>query len=128
MLPLINNFYTIKRISNTDQKIEAGIILNPNHQIYQGHFPQIPVVPGVCQMQIVKEILSDSLRLELILLTADNMKFMAVINPTIQSSLTVKIEYKITDTGDIRINSNISGETLTYFKFSGNFKKVSLNY
>ena len=56
MAELLHNFYKItysEHINGTDWAVQ--VMLNPQHAIYNGHFPQQPVVPGVCMLQIIKE-------------------------------------------------------------------------
>ena len=44
--------------SNTSFRLR----LNPEHFIYQAHFPGEPVTPGVCILQIGKELLAELLQ------------------------------------------------------------------
>ena len=118
---LLQNFYSISNLQTEENKIAATIALNPSHEIYKGHFPEVPVVPGVCQMQLVKELLSEVLKKDLVMQTAENMKFMAVINPMINASLDVKIDFKTTSENIVKINASIFYEALVFFKFSGSF-------
>ena len=56
MAELLPNFYKVthsEHINETDWVVQ--VMLNPQHAIYSGHFPQQPVVPGVCMLQIIKE-------------------------------------------------------------------------
>ena len=56
MAELLPNFYKVthsEHINETDWVVQ--VMLNPQHVIYNGHFPQQPVVPGVCMLQIIKE-------------------------------------------------------------------------
>ena len=49
MAELLPNFYKVthsEHINETDWVVQ--VMLNPQHAIYNGHFPQQPVVPGVC--------------------------------------------------------------------------------
>ena len=49
MAELLPNFYKVthsEHINETDWVVQ--VMLNPQHAIYSGHFPQQPVVPGVC--------------------------------------------------------------------------------
>ena len=49
--------YTIKNTEKIDENnFKVQIELNPNHQVFEGHFPNNPITPGVCMMQIIKEI------------------------------------------------------------------------
>ena len=53
---LLDNFYTILSSESSDSTIwTIQIKLNPGHPVYQGHFPEHPVVPGVCLLQLIKE-------------------------------------------------------------------------
>ena len=58
---LQGNFFTINHIHQDENSVKASIELNPVHPIFEGHFPQTPVVPGVCMMQMVKEVLRNHL-------------------------------------------------------------------
>ena len=56
MAELLPNFYKVthsEHINETDRVVQ--VMLNPQHPIYNGHFPQQPVVPGVCMLQMIKE-------------------------------------------------------------------------
>lgn len=58
MAELLSGFYHItqsENINETDWKVR--VMLNPQHSLYAGHFPQQPVVPGVCTLQMIKECL-----------------------------------------------------------------------
>jgi 3-hydroxymyristoyl/3-hydroxydecanoyl-(acyl carrier protein) dehydratase len=48
----LNKLYIIEE-NKTDM---VRIKLNPNHEIFSGHFPDNPILPGVCVLQMVKEI------------------------------------------------------------------------
>src|SRR6187551_1768247 len=81
---LLDNFYT--ELSSTFSKenqldFKCLIRLNAEHPVYKGHFPQIPIAPGVCLTQIIKEILMKKFQKELVMTSGDNIKFLAMINP-----------------------------------------------
>ncbi|MEP7278535.1 MAG: 3-hydroxyacyl-ACP dehydratase, partial [Bacteroidota bacterium] len=54
---LAGSFYTIVSPVIEPENIRAILKINPDHAIFKGHFPGQPVVPGVCMMQIVKELM-----------------------------------------------------------------------
>ena len=54
---LKDSLYRILNISGENNAIEAIIELDEHHDIFKGHFPGQPVLPGVCMLQITKEIL-----------------------------------------------------------------------
>ena len=119
---LLNNFYKTQQISSqSDNEIIAKIILNPDHEIYKGHFPNNPVVPGVVSVQIVNEILSEHLEKKLMTSSAKSIKFPAMINPNVNPQLFVKIKYNENEDYSYKITAQIFFEDLIFLKFSGSF-------
>ena len=49
---LIPHFYSVKEFNFTDNQLKAIIELNPAHDVFKGHFPNNPVTPGVCMLQV----------------------------------------------------------------------------
>ena len=78
---LLNNLYTIVARDFSDNKIKFDIKLDANHFIYQAHFPNEPITPGVCIIQIAKELLEDSLAKRLKIYLVKNVKFLSIISP-----------------------------------------------
>lgn len=82
MAELLSGFYHItqsENINETDWKVR--VMLNPQHSLYAGHFPQQPVVPGVCTLQMIKECLEKIYRTPLQYKQIASCKFLSVINP-----------------------------------------------
>ncbi|MCH5599874.1 hypothetical protein [Niabella ginsengisoli] len=80
---LIDNLYTIEQFDNANEKLTATIIIDEGHKIFEGHFPGQPVLPGVCQLQIVKELLEKGLNKTLFLSEASQCKFLQMVDPTV---------------------------------------------
>jgi len=74
-----NHFYFVEDLLIDNNVVFATIKLNPNHAIYHGHFTGNPVTPGVCQIQIVKEMLCEILQQTFILTDAKSIKFLNVL-------------------------------------------------
>lgn len=80
-MKLLNSFYTIKSIDTKDSSVSYEIQLDASHYIYSAHFPDCPITPGVCIIQIGKELLEDYLRKTFIIQAVKNAKFLNVISP-----------------------------------------------
>ncbi len=52
---LINDYYTIQARQTTVAGEVFHILLNPDSKVYKGHFPDNPIAPGVCNIQMIKE-------------------------------------------------------------------------
>lgn len=89
---LIPYFYSVKEFNFTDNQLKAIIELNPEHEVFKGHFPNNPVTPGVCMLQILKELTEQATNTNLFIKECSNVKFMALINPETNPILAITID------------------------------------
>lgn len=112
---LLNDFYTLTEKVEVPGVVKAKIAINKRHRIFDGHFPGLPVVPGVCMLQIVREIMEVSSGRVLKVTAADNMKFLSVINPDQNNQVEAVINYaEVAD--KFSINATLFAGTTTFFK------------
>lgn len=78
---LKNNLYKIEGQLSDESSVSYDIRLQPDHTIYRAHFPGEPITPGVCVIQMAKELLEDHLHRPLAIKAVKNVKFLAVISP-----------------------------------------------
>jgi 3-hydroxyacyl-[acyl-carrier-protein] dehydratase len=123
---LLDHFYT--EISTTfspenSRDFKCRVLLNSGHPIYKGHFAQIPVAPGVCLTQVIKEILMEKFQKELTMTHGDNIKFLAMINPIETPEL--EIDFSVKSGENLcEVSATYSSNGTTYVKFKGKFKPV----
>ncbi|MCM4170022.1 3-hydroxyacyl-ACP dehydratase [Arenibacter sp. TNZ] len=121
---LIQGLYTTEAFNKNEEGLSAQIKLNPKHEIFKGHFPGKPIMPGVCMIQIIKELTERSLGKDLFLSIASNVKFMAIINPETDPTLIIDINLTELD-GLVKIKSTTTfGETVA-LKLSATFKSMA---
>lgn len=90
---LIDNFYEVVSINNADTNLYTALIrLNTSHDVFKGHFPNNPVMPGICMMQIIKELSEGIVKRELFMGQVLNVKFMTLINPERCNELTFSLQ------------------------------------
>lgn len=90
---LIDNFYEVVSINNADTNLYTALVrLNTSHDVFKGHFPNNPVMPGICMMQIIKELSEGIVKCELFMEQVLNVKFMALINPEKCNELTFSLQ------------------------------------
>ncbi|WP_299205643.1 3-hydroxyacyl-ACP dehydratase [Brumimicrobium sp.] len=103
---LLEGFYTLNKIEQLkDQEFEAFIHLNKDHDIFKGHFPGNPVTPGVCMLQILKEITAQIVEQKLVMKSSSNIKFMALINPEKTPDLRLNIVIKTDAEGEVHVKN-----------------------
>src|SRR6266550_1356025 len=88
-----------------DGAFSCTLLINEKHEIFTGHFPDLPIVPGVCTMQMIKELLEQHLQKKLRLITAGNLKFLSIINPVENPEIEIQISYASNDDGFIHADS-----------------------
>ena len=80
-MKLINSLYKIVSKNVEESFLRYDILLDANHFIYQVHFPGEPITPGVCIIQMAKELLEYHLNQRFNIQTIKNVKFLNVISP-----------------------------------------------
>jgi 3-hydroxyacyl-[acyl-carrier-protein] dehydratase len=116
---LQGNFFTITDINVEPGSVKAVLEINDAHEIFNGHFPGTPVVPGVCMMQMVKEVIEDVAGKETKLVRADHMKFLTVINPNENKLIQLDAKYTIAENKKISVVASLFNNSIIYFKFKG---------
>ncbi|MBX2921390.1 MAG: 3-hydroxyacyl-ACP dehydratase [Chitinophagaceae bacterium] len=120
---LRNNFYTITALQQGAGNINASLELNVRHVIFEGHFPGQPVVPGVCMVQIIQELLETATGSSLQLKTADQIKFLSMVDPRETTGLSAAVSY-ITDDGSIKATATLSKDQTVCLKMKAVFVVV----
>lgn len=122
---LKNSLYTIADKRMEGSGIFYQILLNKNHFIYKAHFPNEPITPGVCIIQIAKELLEDYLHEEYEISHVKNIKFLSVLSPL--STPTVAYVFdKITvlpETNECKTQVQVQQDNVLFAKLSIIFKK-----
>lgn len=119
-MKFLNSLYSIVSKNVTDSSIRYDILLDASHFIYQAHFPEEPITPGVCIIQIAKELMENHLHQMLSIKTLKNVKFLNVISPVEIPQITFEFEKIIIDnhTKTIKMQSQILSEEVLLAKLS----------
>lgn len=98
---LEGNFYKIIKTDKPQEDSYAiEVELNPEHEIYKGHFPEQPVVPGVCTLTIVRECLSKVLGKDVVFEAIKECKYISALIP--EENLRIILNLKIVDSTGVR--------------------------
>ena len=111
---MLKEFYTLNSLEKQDaENYLCTLTLNPQHAIFKEHFPGNPITPGVCMMQIIKNLTETT-----------NVKFMALINPITHPilQLTLTIQHK---DAHIQVKNTTSFDETVALKLTNLYKIVS---
>jgi len=117
---LQDQLFTFTKLQTDADDVKTTIIFNPSHPIFEGHFPDRPILPGVCMMQIVKEIAALHLGKKIKLVKAQELKFLSFINPEENGSVQMELSVR-TENNDVKIDARLLDDLTTFFKFKGQF-------
>jgi 3-hydroxyacyl-[acyl-carrier-protein] dehydratase len=122
----MNRLYTIKTfgMSESKDRISAHILLVKEHPLFEGHFPGNPILPGVCTVQIIKELLERGLGKELFLTHANTIKYLGFITPATTFAIQFELMLTNTESGSIVCNAVVSAEGNTLCSLKGEFANV----
>lgn len=122
---LLKDFYTINSLEKNDaQNYTVIIFINEKHDVFKGHFPGNPIMPGVCMMQIIKELTEKISESSLMMQSVSNVKFMALINPFVTPELKLELNIIQTDDQFVKVkNTSYFGETVA-LKLGSVYKKI----
>lgn len=112
---MLNDFFYCPKPEISDDLIKARVSFNAAHEIFAGHFPGQPVVPGVCTLAIVRLLLEDTLKLNLKLKKSPNIKFLQLLLPAHEPELQIGYNY---EDGALKVNAIFSLEEKAVFKMS----------
>lgn len=120
---MIRNLYRI----TTESVSENGtgtfeVKLNRNSEIFKGHFPGHPVLPGVCTIDIVKNCVSIMSGCNVIFTGISLCKFTGMVDPQIEDILKVDIE--IIKGENDGVNAIVSASQRIVLKLKGVFKEI----
>lgn len=115
---LRDQLYTTAPRHTSENEISVDVVLNPKSNIFEGHFPGNPILPGVCMIEIMREVLEDHLKMKMKMTSASNIKFTAVLNPEIHGVVVLNIQYQKND-NDFLVKSTLKAGELSFFNFSG---------
>lgn len=122
-LMLLNSYFTIKEEVKTENGSDFHIALNPQHQVYQGHFPGDPICPGVCSIQTIRECAELALGAKLTISTVSQCRFSELLTPTKNVDLLLKMTLDKSAEGIVKVVASIlpeDGET-PFLEYKGEY-------
>jgi 3-hydroxyacyl-[acyl-carrier-protein] dehydratase len=117
-MKLLDSLYTIVSETANESGHEFELKLNPEHFIYQAHFPGEPITPGVCIMQIAVELFEVALKTPIALNTVKNIKFLRIISPNEVTDVKYSLQKITKEDGLLKVQVTVSAAEEIYAKLS----------
>jgi 3-hydroxyacyl-[acyl-carrier-protein] dehydratase len=116
---LLGSFYKIIESQREGQTFNVKVEFDAAHSIFKGHFPDLPVVPGVCQTQMLTETLSHITGKQVEIKLAHHIKFLALLNPVKEKQLDLQIKIDKEEGNHFWVSASYSSPTEVFFRFKG---------
>ncbi|OQA91170.1 MAG: (3R)-hydroxymyristoyl-ACP dehydratase [Bacteroidetes bacterium ADurb.Bin234] len=119
---LLNNFFKISKQQQECDHTVFTIELIVNHPIYTGHFPERPIVPGVCSIEIIKECTAVIMQNPLQFIALEQSKFFNPIKPLQHKKLKVSIKIKALNKVEYLLTGDIKDTQTTFVSIKSKIK------
>jgi len=104
-------------------KYSVTLTLDSSHEIFKGHFPGNPVLPGVCQVEMVRELAEGILGIKLLLSQASQVKYLSVINPLMNPVLCLNLKLHAACQGEFDVFAELNSADCVFMKMKGHLKE-----
>ncbi|GAB3007539.1 3-hydroxyacyl-ACP dehydratase [Niabella terrae] len=118
---LIDHLFIIQSFETATGRVRALVGIQPEHPIFEGHFPGQPVLPGVCQLQLIKELLEKTLDKKLFLQEAAQCKFLQMVDPRQTNQLEVEISFDDSTPGSVSVQGQLRSASNVFLKMNGSY-------
>lgn len=112
---MIKDFYKVDSVTRHDDGAVYRVSLNPDCEVYKGHFPGNPVSPGVCGIQMIRECAemecsAHGIARKLMIREVQQCKFTSLISPVACLQVDVSISVSEDASGEILLKSSVVRE------------------
>lgn len=122
----LDNLFIVKSTETTETSFVAVLRCNPEHLIYQAHFPGNPITPGACLLQTAGELLQRKLGRPLFLKASKNVKYLNVLIPAEDKEVRFTFSNLAESETECKAQVVIADETQVYTKMSLTFSYEAL--
>ena len=118
---ILNHYYKIKNQYTTKNAMLFDVILLPECDVYKGHFPGMPVAPGVYNIQMIKECVERIAGKPLLLESMMQCKFIVMITPDQNLELQIRVETTVIERNRLNVLATIVRDNVNCLIFKGEF-------
>ena len=122
----LDDLFITQSITETENGFEAVLRCNPEHLIYQAHFPGNPITPGACLLQTAGELLQRKLGRSLYLKASKNIKYLNVLIPAADKKVRFVFSNLTENETECKAQVVIADEAQVYTKMSLTFSYEAL--
>lgn len=96
----LKGLYRIDDIRPKDNGYDIQATILAGHRVFDGHFPEQPVVPGICTLTVIKKAVSKAYGRPLRYQSIKECKFLSALIPT--NDLNLDLDCTMTSEGTLK--------------------------
>lgn len=118
----ISQLYTFQQLPTSDTgQLNVRVEISENHAVFDGHFPGLPILPGVYLIQIIKDSLNTFLPGNYNARAVDFVKYLVPVEPNKNNVLRLEMTLKESDSNMVVSANSYFEDNTVHFKFKGEF-------
>ncbi|MFA8451725.1 MAG: hypothetical protein ACEPOW_13610 [Bacteroidales bacterium] len=118
-----DNLFTIQNRREDSGKVIFDIAINPEHKVFEGHFPDMPILPGVLHLEFIRDLMCKELGKKLLFQNIKDIKYLSPINPIETPNIQIVIEHFPVDCC-YSLNAIVKWDKKTFVKLKGMLKEI----
>lgn len=115
-----NQLVQLKEKSSSDIDFTFDVTINPDHVIFEGHFPERAILPGVTMVEIFRRATELASGKKLRMRSSKSLKFLKMIEPAQTTQLNLSLSLTSDEEG-LSAKGELSNENGVYFKEMATF-------
>jgi 3-hydroxyacyl-[acyl-carrier-protein] dehydratase len=125
---LENRFYKVLKKSTDGMSGSFTVAILPDCNVYNGHFPNDPVCPGVCNIETIKECTMMLLCKELRITHIKQCRLTAIATPEICPEVIITITATQISENAYTVLASIKDAKQTYMEYKGTMEVQENQY
>ncbi len=118
---LVEHYYSILDKQTQEQSTVFTVALHADSPVYAGHFPNEPISPGVCNIQLIKECAETVTGHLLRLRSMQQCRFMHLITPLLYPQVEVRITLLNTSDNGVKLRGTIGSANEIFIELRSEF-------
>jgi len=118
---MLEGLFDIQEQTSEGIKKSYHVKVNPEHVVFQGHFPDHPVLPGVAMVYLSRFLTERVSGKSVKLKDASQIKFLNLVDPRVNPEFIYTHEIVKEVDGVIYVKGEMRFNELTFFKISATY-------
>lgn len=117
-MSFLDQLFIEKETFVTDEGFTAVVQSNPDHPVYQSHFPGNPITPGACLLKTAGTLLQRNIGRPLFLKSSKNIKYLSILIPEAGKEVKFSFSHVVESETECKAQVVIADENVVYTKMS----------